>query len=321
MALARRVGVGGPDVATLEWLVRHHLALADTATRRDLSEEATITRFGRLVGTSDRLDLLYALTVGDSRATGPAAWGPTKAALVRELFVKTDSLLELGVVGPGLEAHRRETLERHRALLARREVAIDWSNRDDGLLECAVAAPDRTGLLALVAGVLALFGFDIRDAAGYITDGMALEVFDGADHFGRLADPEGRDAVVVALRGALTGELPVDEQLRARIRRYRIPDPGDVAIVVDEDASPSATVVEVHAPDHVGLLAQVASTFADLGVDVRTAKVSTLGERVVDVFYVHDAAGNKITKQLTLDQLRATLLARLTSEYWLPEPA
>ena len=321
VALARRLGVDEPDVATLDWLVRHHLALADTATRRDLSEEATITRFGRLVGTSDRLDLLYALTVGDSSATGSAAWGPTKAALVRELFVKTDSLLELGVVGPGLEAHRRETLERYRPLLARGELAIDWSDRDDGLLVCAVAAPDRTGLLALVAGVLALFGFDIRDAAGYIADGMALEVFDGADRFGRLADPEGRDAVVVAVRGALTGELPLEEQLRARIRRYRIPDPGDVAIVVDEDASPSATVVEVHAPDHVGLLAQVASTFADLGVDVRTAKVSTLGERVVDVFYVHDAAGNKITKQLTLDQLRATLLARLTSEYWLPEPA
>src|SRR5205085_1457813 len=80
--LARRIGVDEPGVATLDWLVRHHLALADTATRRDLSEEATITRFGRLVGTSDRLDLLYALTVGDSRATGPAAWGPTKAALV-----------------------------------------------------------------------------------------------------------------------------------------------------------------------------------------------------------------------------------------------
>jgi [protein-PII] uridylyltransferase len=321
VALARRIGVDEPDVATLDWLVRHHLALADTATRRDLSEEATIARFGRLVGTSDRLDLLYALTVGDSRATGSAAWGPTKAALVRELFVKTDSLLELGVVGTGLEAHRRETLDRYGPLLAPRELAIDWSDRDDGLLECAVAAPDRTGLLALVAGVLALFGFDIRDAAGYIADGMALEVFDGADRFGRLADPEGRDAVAVAVRGALTGELPVAEQLRARIRRYRIPDPGDVAIVVDEDASPSATVVEVHAPDHVGLLAQVASTFADLDVDVRTAKVSTLGDRVVDVFYVHDAAGNKITKRLTLDQLRATLLARLTSEYWLPEPA
>jgi len=318
--LARRIQVDEDGVTTLDWLVRNHLALAETATRRDLSEETTITRFGRRVGTSDRLDLLYALTIGDSRATSPAAWGPTKAALVRELYVKTDNLLELGVVGAGLDAHRRETLERHRALLARRELAIDWSARDDGLVECAVAAPDRTGLLARVAGVLTLFGFDIRDAAGYIADGMALEVFDGADRFGRLAEPEGREAVATALRAALRGELPLAEQLRARIRRYRIPDPGDVAIVIDQDASPSATVLEVHAPDHVGLLAQVASTFADLGVDVRTAKVSTLGDRVVDVFYVQ-TSGDKIMKQLTLDQLKATLLARLTSEYWLPEPA
>ena len=77
----------------------------------------------------------------------------------------------------------------------------------------------------------------------------------------------------------------------------------------------------MHAPDHVGLLAQVASTFADLDVDVRTAKVATLGDRVVDVFYVRDSAGNKITSRLTLDQLKATLIARLTTEYWLPEPS
>jgi [protein-PII] uridylyltransferase len=296
--------------------------LAQTATRRDLSEEATITRFGRLVGTTERLDLLYALTVGDSQATGPAAWGPAKAALVRELFAKTDSLFEHGVVGAGLDAHRRQTLDRHRQLLAGGAVAVAWRDRDDGMLECAVAAPDRTGLLARVAGVLALFGFDIRDAAGYIADGMALEVFDGTDRFGRLADTAGRDAVVTTLRAALAGELPLEEQLRARIRRYRMPkEAGDVAVVIDQEASPSATVVEVHAPDHVGLLAQVAATFADLDFDVRTAKVATLGDRVVDVFYLRDATGNKITSPLTLDQLKATLIARLTTEYWLPEPA
>ena len=306
--LARRIGVDEPGVATLDWLVRHHLALAETATRRDLSEEATITRFGRLVGTSDRLDLLYALTVGDSRATGPAAWGPTKAALVRELFSKTDSLFELGVVGPGLDAHRRETLERHRALLARRELAIDWSDRDDGLLECAVAAPDRTGLLARSPACWRYSASTSVTPPATSPTAWRSRCSTAPTASGGYADPERRDAVVIALRGALTGELPLEEQLRARIRRYRIPDPGDVAVVVDQDASPSATVVEVHAPDHVGLLAQVASTFADLDVDVRTAKVSTLGERVVDVFYVHDAGGDKITKQLTLDQLKATLI-------------
>jgi [protein-PII] uridylyltransferase len=322
VVLARRIGLDEPGVATLDWLIRNHLVLAQTATRRDLSEETTITRFGRLVGTTERLDLLYALTVGDSRATGPAAWGPTKAALVRELFLKTDSLLEHGMVAAGLDAHRRQTLERHKALLASGAVAVSWSDRDDGMLECAVAAPDRTGLLARVAGVLALFGFDIRDAAGYIQAGMALEVFDGADRFGRLADSEGRGAVETTLRAVLTGEVSLEDQLRARIRRYRMPkSAGDVAIVIDVDASPSATVVEVHAPDHVGLLAQVAATFADLDVDVRTAKVATLGDRVVDVFYVRDASGNKITDRLTLDQLKATLIARLTTEYWLPEPS
>jgi [protein-PII] uridylyltransferase len=240
---------------------------------------------------------------------------------VRELFLKTDSLLEQGVVGSGLDEHRRDTLERYADLLARRELAVSWGDRDDGLIECAVAAPDRTGLLARVAGVLALFGFDIRDAAGYIDDGMALEVFDGADRFGRLADPAGRDTVAATLRDAMTGDLPLEEQLRARIRRYRMPPAaGDVAVVIDQEASPSATVLEVHAPDHVGLLAQVAATFADLGVDVRTAKVATLGERVVDVFYLHDAAGNKVVDRLALDQLKATLIARLTSEYWLPDP-
>ncbi len=320
--LARRIGIDEPGVATLDWLVRNHLVLAKTATRRDLSEETTIARFGRLVGTTDRLDLLYALTVGDSRATGPAAWGPTKAALVRELFVKTDSLFEDGVVGVGLEAHRRATLERYATLVAGGDLAVEWTERDDGLLECALAAPDRTGLLARVAGVLALFGFDIRDAAGYIENGMALEVFDGVDRFGRLDDAAGRDAVVTALRAALAGELPLAEQLRDRIRRYRKPAArGDASVVVDDDASPSATVVEVHAPDDVGLLAQVAATFADLDVDVRTAKVATLGDRVVDVFYVRDAHGNKIEERLALDQLKATLMARLTSEYWLPDPS
>jgi [protein-PII] uridylyltransferase len=320
VAVARRIGMDEPGVAALDWLVRNHLVLARVATRRDLSEEATIARFGRVVGSADRLDLLYALTVGDSRATGPAAWGPTKAALVRELFAKTDVLLEDGVVGAGLDAHRRATLEQHAALLAPRELAVEWRDRQDGLLECAVAAPDRTGLLARVAGVLALFGFDIREAAGYSEDGMALEVFDGVDRFGRLGDAAGRDEAVAALRAALAGELPLAERLRARIRRYQTaPASGEVSVVVDDEASPSANVVEVHAPDHVGLLAQVAATFADLDVDVRTAKVATLGDRVVDVFYVRDVDGNKIADRLTLDQLKATLLARLTSEYWLPE--
>ncbi len=91
--VAIRIGVDDAGADDLAWAVRNHLLLADTATRRDLGDERTITRFADEVGDVTRNALLYALTIGDSRATGPAAWSASKAALVRELFVKADALL------------------------------------------------------------------------------------------------------------------------------------------------------------------------------------------------------------------------------------
>jgi [protein-PII] uridylyltransferase len=190
---------------------------------------------------------------------------------------------------------------------------------DDGRLRCTVVAPDRTGLLATVAASLSLVGFDIGAATVYTHhDGMAVEVFAGTDRFGRLEDDAGRDRLRATLAGAFTGEVPLDEQLRERTRRYR-PTAGptsvrDVQVIVDLDASSFATVVEVHAPDDIGLLARVAAVFTDLDLDVTQAIVSTLGDRVVDVFYLRDELHQKVTDRHAIESLRATLLARLTTQ-------
>ncbi len=315
--VGRRLGLDQHGVEVLEWLVGNHLLLADTATRRDLTDEATIVRFGRAVGDTERLDLLYALTVGDSRATGPAAWNRAKAALVRQLFVEADSLLERGVVGAGHAREHERALELHGDLLAGGALACAWADRPDGLLECTVAAPDRRGLLATVAGVLALHGFDVRGASLYgAPDGMALEIYWGVDEFGRL-DAAGRTAVERDLEAALDGRLALKDRLGERIARYRRSSAARdsaVQISFDVEASTSATVVEVHAPDDVGLLARVAAVFADLELDVSAALVQTLGERVVDVFYVRDRHGAKPTAPLALERLRATLMARLVRD-------
>ncbi len=317
-AVAGRIGLDAQGTEQLAWLVRHHLLLADTATRRDLSEESTIVRFGRAVGSTERLDLLYVLTVGDSRATGPAAWNTSKAALVRELFSKTDALLEQGVLRMGADTPSA-LLEQYGDLLVGRDGAVEWTELEDATLRCVVAAPDRTGMLATVAGTLALLGFDITSAAGVTReDGVALEMFTGAHRFGRLATSEERAAAAETLLSALAGELRVDEQLRERARRYRQaptrPDQRDVEVTIDSEASAVATIVEVHAPDDVGLLARVADVFADLGFDVTQAIVSTNGDRVVDVFYLRDGEGRMLSPGLPLDSLRATLTARLTTE-------
>jgi [protein-PII] uridylyltransferase len=318
-ATARTVGqrlhLDAHGIEVLAWLVHEHLLLAETATRRDLTEEETIVRFGRAVRDTERLDLLYALTVGDSRATGPAAWSRAKAALLKQLFFETDTLLERGVVGRDHAAERSAVVDRHRDLLARRELAMSWTTGDDGLLECAVAAPDRPGLLAIVAGVLAVHGFDIRGARVFGADGeMALEVHRGVDTFSRLGDA-GRRAVEADVAAALAGTLPLRERLAERDHRYRKPHASrDVRVSFDLEASSAATVVEIEAPDDVGLLARVAAVFTDLGFDVTAALVSTLGDRVVDAFYLRDEHGAKPTLPLTLDRLRATLVARLSAD-------
>ena len=317
-SVAARLGLDHDGTEQLAWLVRNHLLLADTATRRDLSDERTLTRFGRAVGSTERLDLLYVLTVGDSRATGPAAWNTSKASLVRELFSKTDALLEEGVLHIDPDAPSA-LLEQYGDLHAGPDVAVEWTELDDDMLRCVVIAPDRTGLLATVAGTLALLGFDIASAAGVTrADGMAIEMFTGVHRFERLSTVEERDEASATLVAALAGQVALDEQLRERARRYRPaptrPDQRDVEVTVDSEASAVATIVEVHAPDDVGLLARVANVFADLGLDVTQAIVSTIGDRVVDVFYLRDADGQKLAEGLAVDRLRATVLTRLTTE-------
>ena len=70
------MGFAPADVEVLVDLVRHHLLLPDTATRRDLDDPTTIARVARAAGNRVTLHLLAALTEADSRATGPSAWGP-----------------------------------------------------------------------------------------------------------------------------------------------------------------------------------------------------------------------------------------------------
>ncbi|HEV2361908.1 MAG TPA: [protein-PII] uridylyltransferase, partial [Acidimicrobiales bacterium] len=91
--IAERMGLTDRDVSTLVQLVRHHLLLADTATRRDLDDPSTIELVAAAVGDRETLHLLAALTEADSLATGPAAWGKWKAQLVRELVARTDEEL------------------------------------------------------------------------------------------------------------------------------------------------------------------------------------------------------------------------------------
>lgn len=91
--VAVRMGFGKRDTDTLALLVRHHLTLVDTATRRDPDDPATADLIAKTVGTQAHLELLHALTEADATATGPAAWSSWRASLVATLVERTAARL------------------------------------------------------------------------------------------------------------------------------------------------------------------------------------------------------------------------------------
>jgi [protein-PII] uridylyltransferase len=290
-ALGPRLGLAEADAAVLQGLVRYHLLLPDVATRRDLDDPATAAGVAAAVGDQETLGLLAALTEADSLATGPSAWSPWKAGLVARLVALTAATLE---GRPPPDTRPAMLGPEQQALLASGGLHL-WA--DGGRL--TVAAPDRAGLLAIVAGVLTLARVTVRTAATMSdpATGMALLRFEVAPAFDTLPDwNRVRDELAAALEGRFVLGSLLEERERhyARHRRASVPALPDVRVLVDNSASAASTLVEVRAPDRGPVLFQVANALAESGVTITCALVNTLGAEAIDVFYVQTVEGTKV---------------------------
>lgn len=303
--VAARMGFDADDVSTLVALVRHHLLLPDVATRRDLDDPATIGGVAAVVGRRELLELLAALTEADGIATGPLAWNPWKATLVRTLVARVATRLdgETPVLAPTIPAPE------HRAALSRGGVTVSAEGR-----RLTVVAPDRPGLVARVAGALAVNGLDVLAARAATEGTMAVQVYDVAPTVA--VDPDWV-RVQADIERALSGRLAVSSRLADRTAAYAVrrgPAAARAAeprVLFHNDASPSATVIEVRAADGVGVLYRITRALADCDLTIRSAKIATLGHEVVDTFYVVDVDGAKVAERDHLHEIERQVLAEL----------
>lgn len=306
-----RMGFEPADVETLVHLVRHHLLLPKIATSRDLDDPATIETVAQAVGSVEALDLLHALTEADSLATGDTAWSPWKARLVQALVERVRAVLggEKRPVRPPPPATDRELAAR-----AAGDLLVEGSDRT-----LVIAAPDQPRLFSRVVGVLGLTGQDVRGARARSTDdGVAISEFEFEPAFGEPPDWARFEA---DLRRALRGRIAIDARLgerAARYARFHRPSaaaPPETRVIVDNDASPDATFVEVRTSDGIGVLYGITRAFADLQLDIRHAKVATMGHEVVDSFYLVTEDGEKLLDPELLAELETAVrftLDRLT---------
>ena len=94
--IAGRLDLSPEETELLCFLVEHHLILAETALKRDLMDEKPIMKCAVTIGDRERLQMLFLLTIADSRATGPGAWSAWKASLLKDLYHKVDRMLARG---------------------------------------------------------------------------------------------------------------------------------------------------------------------------------------------------------------------------------
>jgi [protein-PII] uridylyltransferase len=270
--VASRVGLPDDDAAVIEKLVRLHLLLPEVATRRDLADPVTISTVAEAVGDTGTLELLHGLARADAAATGPAAWSDWKGRLIAELVRRVHRALDTGEL-PDPPAPDP-------ALLAGPLPVVHLDGE-----RVAVAAADRRGLLAAVAGCLAMHRLDVLTADAGTVDGRALVEFRVQPRYGA-----GVDTIALAadLRRTVGGDVSVTQRLRGRAGAGR---GGGAApkVVWHREAATDAVVLELRAADAAGLLYRVASALDRAGARVRAARISTLGSDVVDAFYLEGA--------------------------------
>ncbi|MEV6199440.1 [protein-PII] uridylyltransferase [Streptomyces sp. NPDC051771] len=324
--LAARIGFDRTDTATVATLVRHHLLLVETATRRDLDDPATVQSVATAVGTVGTLELLHALTEADALATGPAAWSAWRAALVADLVKRVSGVLA-GQPLPDPEAAAPSAEQERLAVEALRtgEPALTLHTRDEQPLdpdepepvgvELVIALPDQPGVLPAVAGVLALHRLTVRAADLRAVD-LPAELGTGpgsvlvldwrvAAEYGSL--PQGHRLRADLLR-ALDGSLDIPARLAEREaaypRRRGVQAPPPRVTVAPAD-SRLATVLEVRAQDAPGLLHRIGRALEGAAVRVRSAHVSTLGANAVDTLYVTRPDGSLLPDEEAIDLARA----------------
>ena len=303
--LARRIGFADSDIKTIQLLVKHHLLLSATATRRDLDDPATITAVADVIPDLQTLELLHALSIADGEATGRAAWTDWKASLVAELVKRVELAITDNTV-----AQQPELTDEQRAKADSGRLSVSIENRGS-VYAIEIVIPDSTGILSTVAGVLNLLRLDVRSArTKSVGNSAVMEWIVIPDpHAPLLEEQKLHEEITRALKSRSSLSERIQERIDAYSELPSIPVP-DPVVETFLDAATDATIIEVRSHDRPALLFGIGDSITRSSVDIRSAIVTTLGAEAIDTLYVTEIGGGPLTPERANEvalRLRAAL--------------
>ncbi len=325
----RQHGISGDDAALVEFLVEHHLTMSQVAQKQDTADPEVVGRFAELVGTERRLTALYLLTVADIRGTSPRVWTSWKGKLLEDLFRMTrrrlggealpaTAVLErrtgearrtLDLYGISETAHEmlwqqldvvyfmrnsaREIAWHTRALLVHvnteRAIVRSRLAPTGDAVEVLIYVRDQKDLFARVCGYFDNRNLSILDAKIHTTrHGYALDSFLVTDH-GRTDYRQLLAQINKQLADWIEAITPLPPPVKGRLSRQSRHFPVTPNVTLAPDERGRQYLLSITTTDRIGLLYAITRVLATHDVNVHTAKINTLGERVEDVFLIDGA--------------------------------
>lgn len=203
--IGMRLLLSDDEIQLLCFLVKNHLLLAETALKRDLSDEKPIEMCVYTIGSLTKLYMLFLLQIADSKATGPRAWNNWRKTLLEELFIKIKNMFTMeGVykdnISKKIELLKKDVMELgneykkeltnwlenlsiryllaykpiniyHHFLLEQKvkkeKVVIDVKNIEENIWEIIFICNDHPKLFDFITGVLWINGINILAADIY----------------------------------------------------------------------------------------------------------------------------------------------------------
>ena len=329
-----RLDMPESDRELVVWLVLEHLLMSRTSQREDISDPEVVNRFAEAVGSRQRLDHLFVLTVADIAATSPKLWNSWKDSLLWELYLATvealerdqpvdrqtsldetraeaeQLLLKRGADRSGIDRCWKQLPDR--AFLRLDPEQLVWTvelvlaaeslprvacqrHSDKGISEVFVHAEDFPGLFAVVARELDRMQLNVLAARVITTrDGKSWDIFQVMDANGQPLNHSDSTRLEHSLVQQLAAKRVRPLPPRPVPRRLQ-PFMGKAEIELRR--ADGMTELEIAATDRPGLLSAIAEALVASGTRLHDARVATFGQRVEDVFTISDANGEALGEE------------------------
>jgi len=251
-------------------------------------------------------------SIGQLRKTAAKA----KAALLKSYAEEEIDLFIKQMPYSYLLARSSEDIIEHFELMRNHRKSISvTAAKKEGVCELTLIAKDRPGLFSKVSGALALNGVNILGAQVYtMSDGTALDIFKVEGYFENSMSEDKLERIRRDIKRALEGKIALEYRIAEKAKNYRGKDVlrKSPEVEINNSSSDFYTIIEVHAQDRIGLLYTITRVMFELNLDIHLAKVSTNVDKVIDVFYVWDTFGQKLSDEEQISDIKHAIVMALS---------